>query len=71
MKKIDAWETTDGKIFKAKDDAGSHQYELDCIAELDKFVRSFCCHSMTTEDIIRELWEGRHDLMSIFCRGEE
>jgi hypothetical protein len=66
MEQIKAWKTTDGKLFEAKDDAGSHQYELDTKAKLEKFVQHYYSYNLTTSELELILWEGRFELMEIF-----
>lgn len=68
MKRIDAWETTDGKVFKAKDDAGSHQFELDFKEAIHRVCGRHCFSGMTQENVEDMIWEERFELLGVLRR---
>ena len=65
MHEIKAWKTTDGKIFEAKDDAGSNQYALDVKGGLENILSTFYHPSMGMHEVIDELFRVRHSLREV------
>lgn len=68
MREIIAFKTTDGKIFEAKDDAGSHQYEIDVKCDLENVISQFYFPGLGAHELVDALFEVRHTLREVLDR---
>ena len=69
MHRIDAWKTTDGKIYEAKDDAGSHQHEIDVKTGLQNILSTFYHPGICMDDLVDELFRVRFSMSEVLTHG--
>lgn len=68
MKKIEAWKTTNGKVFENVIKATTHQLELDTIEEFRKVVYRGMVE--TAEDVINFLTENKTVILKFYGTSE-
>lgn len=68
MKTIEAYQTTDGKIFTDIEEATSHQTHLDAIAKIDKHLASYPLYTdgrVDAEDLICWLTDNKQLVLDV------
>jgi hypothetical protein len=65
MKTVQAYETTDGKIFRDSGEAQTHQKDLDTSGALNEFVLRHCYSGMSSNDVFDILYDNREELRGI------
>lgn len=70
IEKIECWKTLDGKFFNIEDQAIQHQYKLDIIERLKKFVENHISSGMNRWDIERILIDEVEELFGPKLKGK-
>ena len=66
VKQVQAYETTDGQLFKEQSEAQARQKDLDTMAAIQTFVDSHCYSGMHSTDVYDILYDNRDELRRIF-----
>ena len=62
MNKIDAYRTSDGKVFTLERDAKEHEDELILRNKVNEWVEDYCWGTMTKQDIVDIIMENLEEL---------
>jgi dsDNA-binding SOS-regulon protein len=62
MKKVEAFQTEDGKLFTDKGEAEKHQKNINLINALRAFTEKHCYSGMSSDDVYDILYDNREDL---------
>jgi hypothetical protein len=63
MKKVEAFQTEDGKLFTDKGEAEKHQKDINLINALQAFTHKHCFSGMSSDDVYDILYDNREDLL--------
>jgi hypothetical protein len=70
MEKIQAFKTSDGQIFETKEQANTHQKEIQLKLNVEHFVEKKCYSGMEKEHIVDMILDNRLKLLSILNHFE-